>query len=337
MESLLVLLSNSYALNNLLTFFSSACSIFAFILLFYLQDKPLLSYWILIVIHFCFFKLLNNTNENLGTRYKEKSNFLHHCKREYLLLITGLLIYFFLDLSFYLLWIFRILFSSGYWMAIFTLIFISPILFLIKKQYKKLPNPLVFSIFIYLVTTVIFGIVWFLPIKTFIPLQRGYILLGIMNSLAIIPGISRMMVHFISGFALSIPMKEIIILNYLMSSVTSLGQWILYKEDLKTSNNDMGFSGNISNHMQQIKKLISLKIQNLMVFFSPNNYGLNLVALIILTILSFFFLWIVHNLLQFSFFWSFLIIIRLLVALYLMYICFTNPKKQRKSLFSIAE
>jgi hypothetical protein len=51
--------------------------------------------------------------------------------------------------------------------------------------------------------------------------------MGFFNGLALIPGFSRMLLTFLTGFLLGLPWTDIILINYGLASLTSIGQWIV--------------------------------------------------------------------------------------------------------------
>ena len=200
-----------------------------------------------------------------------------------------------------------------------------PLMIKIKKIYAQSPNSLRFSVVIYLITSIIFAIIWFCNITFTIPQTLAYFFLGFVNAFAIIPGISRMMIHFIIGFLLGIPLLQLILLNYLMASITSLGQWLLHGEkenkkrsgkieEIITRKSWKGLS--LPLIRQEIFHQFSLKINNLFLFFPSIKTCFNLISLIFLIGMSFLFLFGSYKLLYFNFFWSFLIICRIILALY---------------------
>ncbi len=57
----------------------------------------------------------------------------------------------------------------------------------------------------------------------------AYFLIGFSNSWALMPGFSRMLLTFLMGFLLMVDINEIILLNYFLLFITSIGQWFIFQ------------------------------------------------------------------------------------------------------------
>ena len=119
-------------------------------------------------------------------------------------------------------------------MAPVGLLICFPIIKFIKKKYYRNLDPLCsqkVSLLISIITTIIFSIVLYnYQNKVFINISNPliiYFFMGFFNGLALIPGFSRMLLTFLTGFLLGLPWSDIILINYGLASLTSIGQWIV--------------------------------------------------------------------------------------------------------------
>jgi hypothetical protein len=91
------------------------------------------------------------------------------------------------------------------------------------------------------------------------PSHWSFFLLGFFNSWAIISGFSRMLLTFLVGFIINIPMEKIILINYLLLFCTSIGQWLIFQ-----------WQGPLT--ISNIHNNLSKKIKDLLLLFGLKNH-----------------------------------------------------------------
>jgi hypothetical protein len=185
-----------------------------------------------------------------------------------------------------------------------------PLAFFIKKLIygkKNQQEKNIISIKLSILMTIIFIIIFlnqFIYKKFFFQFSPiiAYFLMGFFNSWALIPGFSRMLMTFLMGFLLQIKIKNIILINYCLLFITSIGQWLIYGYKDKLS------LKNILNHIK--KKSYGL----LLLFTYHKNLLRGFLLIILLIFWSYFLMKIFINQLDTIGFWLQSILLRIVLA-----------------------
>ena len=145
-----------------------------------------------------------------------------------LMILTGLSSFFIMK--------YEIIGVSMYWLAPLGLLIGMPLSKKIKKYIYQNANHKVYnyqSIITNLFMTFIFIGIYCMKFVYekgyYCSPPLAYFIVGFTNSWAMMPGFSRMLLTFLVGFILKIDINEIILLNYFLLFITSIGQWIIFQ------------------------------------------------------------------------------------------------------------